>query len=100
YPAVRRCEERLCPALGQSWQQQEQIAAQLETIQARIDALEARPTSHLLVWQQLAPTRQALGVFTDGADLHTSTQQWGSPLTELRKLDHLGGNQAGRHLCR
>ncbi len=60
YPAIRRREEQLCQALGQSWQQQEQMAAQLETIQTRIDTLEARPTSHLSVRQQLAPTTQAI----------------------------------------
>ncbi|MFS8881482.1 NYN domain-containing protein [Synechococcus sp. H55.11] len=132
YPAIRRREEQLCQVLGQSWQQQEQMATQLGAIQARIDALEARPTSHLSVRQQLAPTtqaiqqiqrrlkavelrlnalpqatpeelesmraqlqrlqqqvesqpalpspRKALGVFIDGANLHASAQQSGSPL--------------------
>jgi uncharacterized LabA/DUF88 family protein len=60
YPAIRRREEQLGQVLEQTWTQQQQTAAQLETLQGRIDALEARPTSHLSVRQQLAPTTQAI----------------------------------------
>ncbi len=144
YPAIRRREEQLCQALGQSRQQQEQMAAQLETIQTRIDTLEARPTSHLSVRQQLAPTtqaiqqiqrrlkavelrlnalpqttpeelesmraqlqrlqqqvefqsapaRKALGAFIDGANLHASAQQWGSPLDYPGLLSWLAQGRA------
>ncbi|MGY2947299.1 uncharacterized LabA/DUF88 family protein/BMFP domain-containing protein YqiC [Thermostichus sp. MS-CIW-39] len=53
--------ERKTEVLESIWlQQQQQTAAQLETVQGRIDALEARPTSHLSVRQQLAPTTQAI----------------------------------------
>lgn len=52
--------ERKAKVLESTWVQQQQTAAQLETLQGRIDALEARPVSHLSVRQQLAPTTQAI----------------------------------------
>jgi uncharacterized LabA/DUF88 family protein len=52
--------ERKAKVLESIWVQQQQTATQLETLQGRIDALEARPASHLSVRQQLAPITQAI----------------------------------------
>lgn len=57
--AIQELEQKV-KVLEPIWVQQQQTAAQLETLQGRIDALEARPTSHLSVRQQLAPITQAI----------------------------------------